>query len=108
MPFNEKGEWVNLNPVEIYKHIVKSSELNPGSGGRVWSEEVRTKYHDEAALYLMALEGIENTPENLHQMREKITREMDEEYDIAERDGLRKFLIPEQRPSSGCYKWIGD
>lgn len=109
MPFNEKGEWVNLNPYEEYKHKVIISREQPGSGGIMWTSEHRNMLHDEATFYLMEQEGIPLNPENFLRFRERISRELDQNYDFAERSGIVKEpLSPPQRPQSLFYNHIGD
>lgn len=109
MPFNEQGEWVTLNPYDEYRSKVIRSKEQPGAGGWLWNSELRKRLHDEATLYVMEQEGIADTAENFARIRARITREIEEDYDVSERNGFVKTEVNTDLPQQdSCYKRSGD
>lgn len=112
MPFNERGEWVDMNPLDTYNQLVKKSMEQPGSGGYAWSSSYRNKLHNNATLFVMNIEGIPFTPENFARVRERIGREVEEFYNIDKENGfVNELALPPlqvQLAISSSYKRIGD
>ena len=112
MPFNEQGDWVTVDPLELYKSRVYKSKSNPGGGGRLWNEDERHKLHNDATFYVLKQRGIDPTRENFDKMREEIGREVEDEYDMSEREGHEVPLLPPQYShelrSRTFYKLEGD
>ena len=110
VPFNERGEWVTLNPLQEYRARVLKSKEQPGSGGPIWTSRLRNEMHDNATLFVMEQEGIANTPKNFTMIRERIAEEVEEDYDASERDGFIKpqllDALDEKPPAP--YKRSGD
>lgn len=108
MAFNEKGQWVELDPYEEYRHKVTISKENPGAGSIIWTTEYRNRLHDEATYFIMRREGISFSPENFLKTRERLGREIEEAWDAGERGGFLKEKIPPQISNSPFYKHVGD
>lgn len=108
MPFNKEGEWVTLNPLDTYRDFVKRSQTSSGSGGAAWNSAARNRLHDAATRFVMERDGILSTEDNFYMTREIIGRELEENFDHAERSGLisRSFLVPDK--GSELYKRYGD
>lgn len=112
MPFNKEGEWISISPLELYRDRVFKSKANPGGGGMLWNEEERHKIHNHATFFVLTQRGLEPTRENFDMVRAEIGREVEEDYDISEREGHETPLLPPQylheAREQRFYRLVGD
>ncbi|MDO8638819.1 MAG: hypothetical protein Q7R43_04545 [Candidatus Daviesbacteria bacterium] len=115
MPFNERGEWKNTNPIDTYISFVTKSETQPGSGGILWNSDYRKELHDQAARYYMELHKLPDDMQNFESARKMIEvllekpfqeiRRCDEKNGFCQVSHSPKFVVI---PPGAVYRHEGD